>query len=90
MAHGSGKLDVTHAVTAHLGRGDLHATALAHNTLKADALVLAAGALPVLYRTKDLLAEQAILLGLKRAVVDGLRLFDLTMAPTADGVGGSE
>ena len=74
-----GQLDVTHAVTAHLGAGDLDAAALADDALEADALVLAAVALPVARRPEDLLAEQAVLLGTQRAVVDRLGLLHLTV-----------
>ena len=86
----SGQLDVAHALTAHLGPGDLDAAALADDPLEADALVLAAVALPVLGRPEDLLAEQAVLLGLERAVVDRLGLLDLAVRPRADLVGGGE
>jgi hypothetical protein len=65
---------VAHALTAHLGPRDLDAAALADDALVADALVLAAVALPVLGRTEDALAEEAVLLRLERAVVDRLRL----------------
>ena len=64
MAHGSGELDVAHALTTHLGARDLNATALTDDALEANTLVLAAGALPVLGGTKNLLAEEAVLLGL--------------------------
>ena len=87
VAHGSGELDVAHALAAHLGARHLDAAALADDALEADALVLAAGALPVLDRTEDLLAEQAVLLGLERAVVDGLGLLDLAVRPAANLVG---
>ena len=70
---GSGELDVAHALAAHLGARDLDAAALADDALEADALVLAAGALPVLGGAEDLLAEQAVLLGLEGAVVDRSR-----------------
>src|SRR2546430_11566585 len=50
----------------------------------------AAVALPVASRSEDLLAEQAVLLWLQRAVVDGLRLLDLTEGPVADVVRRSE
>jgi len=69
---------VTHPLTAHLLAGDLDAAALADDALVADTLVLAAVALPVLGRTEDALAEEAVLLGLQRAVVDRLRLGYLT------------
>src|SRR3712207_8041405 len=69
---------------------DLHAAALADDALVADALVLAAVALPVLGGTEDALAEEPVLLGLERPVVDRLRLGDLTARPRADLLRGSE
>src|SRR5690606_22796368 len=86
----SGELHVTHALTAHGGLGDLHAAALADDALEADALVLAAVALPVPSGTEDALAEQAVHLGLQGAVIDGLGLLDLAVGPAADVVGGRE
>ena len=71
------QLDVTHALTTHLGPRDFNTTALADDALKAHALVLAAVALPVTGWTEDLLAEQAILLRLEGAVVDRLGLLHL-------------
>src|SRR5439155_16609553 len=69
----------TYLVTRHLD-----ATALADDPLVPDALVLAAVALPVLRRTEDALAEQAVALRLQGAVVDRLRLRDLARRPVAD------
>src|SRR6185503_15374326 len=54
-----GQVDVSHALAAHLGTRDLDAAALADDALVADALVLAAVALPVLCGTEDALAEEA-------------------------------
>ncbi len=85
-----GEVDVAHALTAHLRPRHLDAAALADDALVADALVLAAVALPVLRRTEDALAEEAVLLRLQRAVVDGLRLRDLARAPRADLLRGGE
>ena len=84
---GGAELDVAHPLTTHLGARDLDAAALADDALEADALVLAAVALPVAGRPEDLLAEQAVLLGTQRAVVDRLRLLHLTVRPGADVVG---
>src|SRR5262245_20241421 len=84
MWHRRGQVDVAHALTAHLRPGHLDAAALADDALVADALVLAAVALPVLGRAEDLLAEQPVLLGLERAVVNRLRLGDLARGPLAD------
>src|SRR5690606_34753408 len=66
------------------GQGDLNAALLADDALVLHALVLAAQAFVVLGRTKDTGAEQAVTLGLERAVVDGLRLLDLAERPRAD------
>jgi hypothetical protein len=49
-----------------------------------------AQALVVLDRSEDAGAEQAVTLGLERAVVDGLRLLDLAVAPGADAVGAGD
>ena len=87
---GCGQFDVAHPLTTHLGASDLDAAALADDALEAHALVLAAVALPVASRSEDLLAEQAVLLWLERAVVDGLRLLDFAEGPVADVVRGGE
>lgn len=52
-----------------------------------EALVLAAQALVVLDRAKDLGAEKAVTLGLERTVVDGLRLLHFTEGPGTDHLG---
>ena len=86
VGHRGGELDVAHPLAADLGAGHLDAAALADDALEAHPLVLAAVALPVPGGTEDLLAEEAVTLGLERAVVDGLRLLDLAVAPRADVV----
>src|SRR5207248_11746087 len=58
--------------------------------LEPDPLVLPAVALPVASRSEDLLAEQAVLLRLEGAVVDGLRLLDLAVGPLPDVLGGGQ
>ena len=74
------------AIRSHsdLGLGDLDAAAITHLALVTDALVLTAVALPVLGRSKNALAVQAVTLRLQGAVVDGFGLFDLAVAPSAD------
>src|SRR5205807_5725436 len=84
VADGRGQVDVTHALAADLRARDLNAAALADDALVPDALVLAAVALPVLRGPENALAEQTVALGLERAVVDRLRLRDLTRRPVAD------
>jgi hypothetical protein len=79
VSHGSGKLDVTHALTTNGGLGNFYSTTLTNNSLEANALVLSTRAFPVLGRTEDLLAEQTVLLRLESSVVDGLRLLNFTV-----------
>src|SRR6185295_12441113 len=74
VGHRNRELDVTEPFAAHFGLSDLDAAAVADHAPVANALVLAAVALPVLDRTEDLLAEKPVLLGLEGPVVDGLRL----------------
>ena len=90
VGDGHGQFDVAHAVAADARDRDLDAAAVADDALVLDALVLAAGALPVAGRAEDLLAEEAVALGAVRAVVDRLRIADFTVAPGADDVGGRE
>ena len=82
--------DVTHAVTTDLVAGDLDATTLTDDALETHALVLAAGTLPGLLGPEDLLAEEAVLFGTQRAVVDGLGLLHLSGGPAADVLGRGE
>ena len=78
VGYGGSQLDETHAVTAHPALRHLHTTALADDAAVTHPFVLAAVALPVLGRAKDLLAEEPVHLGLQRAVVDGFGLGYLT------------
>ena len=79
MHGGSCQFDVSHALAAHLGTGHFNPATLTNDALETNPLVLTASAFPVLGRTKDGLAEEAILLGLKCAVVDGLWLLYFTV-----------
>ena len=81
VRHGGRKADVAHALPADLGAGYLHAAAVANYAPVANALVLAAEALPVLGGTEEPLAEQPVLFRAERPVVDGFRLGDLAVGP---------
>src|SRR6476469_4456201 len=74
VSDGYGELDVTHALATDAAQGDFDAAAIADHATVTDSLVFAAVAFPVLHRTEDPLAEQAVLLGLERAIVDRLGL----------------
>src|SRR5205807_2070685 len=85
-----GELDVAHALAAHLGERHLDAALLAGDAAELHALVLAAQALVVLDRSEDAGAEQPVPFRLESAVVDGLRLLDLAVAPGADALGAGD
>ena len=68
------QLNEAHAVPSHPALRDLNTTAFANNAAVTDSFVLTAMAFPILRRTKNLLAEQAVHLGLERAVINGFRL----------------
>src|SRR5690606_31775594 len=72
---------------AHLGQGDFDAALLADHAAVLEALVLAAEALVVLDGTEDLGAEQAVTLGLERAVVDRLGLLYFPVRPRTNLLG---
>ena len=69
---------------------DFDAALVADDAAVLHALVLAAQALPVGDGSEDAGAEQAIAFGLERAVVDRLRLGDLTVRPRANLLGRRE
>ncbi len=75
------QLYVAHALAPDLRLGDLDAALVAHDALVANALVLAAVALPVTTGAEDPLAEEPVALGFQATVVDGLRLFHFTTGP---------
>src|SRR6185436_1112275 len=81
VGDGNGELDVPHALAAHLRQGHFDAATVANHAAIADALVLAAMTLPVLDRTENALAEQAVLFRFERAVVDRLGLGDFAPRP---------
>jgi hypothetical protein len=81
---GRGQLDVAEALAAHLGLCDLDAALVADDAAVLHPLVLAAEALPVGDGAEDARAEEAVALGLERAVVDRLRLRHLAVRPLAN------
>ena len=75
MGHRSGQLDMAQPLAAYLGLNDLDTAFFADHTAVFHPFVLAAVALVVLDRTKDLGAKQTVAFRFERAVVDGFRLF---------------
>ena len=88
MRDGNGEVDVPHALAAHAGECDLHTAAVADNTFVFDAFVFTARAFPVACWTEDTLAEEAAFFWLESAVVDGLGIFYLSLAPATHGIRG--
>src|SRR5436190_20652483 len=72
------------ALAANLAQSDFNAALVADNAAVLHALVLAAQALPVRDGAKNLGAEEAVSLGLERAVVDALRLGYFAVRPRAN------
>jgi len=68
-------------LTTHLCLGNFHPALIADHAAMLHAFVFSAEAFPVCYRAKDTGAEKPIALGLKGAVVNGLRLCDFAMRP---------
>ena len=81
MRNRSSQLNVAHPLTADTGLRDFNTAAIADHTLIADLLVLSAGALPVLGRTEDTLAEQTVTFRFLGTIVDSLRFLDFAIRP---------
>ena len=81
MRYGSGKLNVSHSLAAHLLCGDLDSALIADLSLVTNSLILSAEAFPVLCRPEDPFAEETVALGFERSVVYGLGLFHLAVRP---------
>ena len=79
VSHWYNKLDVTRTLTTNLLLCNLYTASVADDSLITDTLVLAAGALIVLGRTKNALAEETITLRLICSIINGLRLSNLTI-----------
>ncbi len=74
MCHRNNELNVAWALATYLLLGNLYTATVAGDTFITDALILTAGALEILCRTEDALAEQTVALGLVCAIVNGLGL----------------
>src|SRR6195256_3967802 len=73
------QFDMAHALAPDPRQRHFDRALLADDPLVLHALVLAAQALVILDRPKDARTEQAVTLGLERAVIDGLRLLDFAI-----------
>src|SRR5215470_4716168 len=78
------QLNVAQALAANLRKCYFHAAFIADHAAVLHALVFAAQALPVGYRTENLRAKKPVALRLERPVVDGLGLGYLPVGPRPD------
>ena len=79
MRDRSREVDVAHALTAHDRARDLHTALFTDDASETDTAVFTAVTLVVLLGTEYALVEKTVLLGTLGAVVDSLRLCDLTV-----------
>src|SRR5450759_4318230 len=75
---------MSHALTTHLLALHLYTALVTDNSLKTDAFIFTAVALPVLGGSEDTLTEQSIFFWFERSVVNRLWFRDLTVAPTTN------
>ena len=81
-----GQFDMAHPLPANAAVRHFHAAAIADHPLVFHAAVFAAGAFPVLFRSENLLAHQAVFFRTVGAVVDRFGLLDLAKRPAANVV----
>src|SRR5262249_50812815 len=80
------QLYVPHPFTTDARERNFHTATVADHAFMLDALVFPTRTFPIAGRAKNPLAEKSALLGLKRAVINCLRVFDFTFAPRAHGI----
>src|SRR5205814_8994869 len=78
------QLDVSDAFAANTAMRHFDAAAVGNHSLVLHATVFAAGAFPVLFRTEDALAKQAVFFRTIGAIIDRLRFFDFAEGPAAN------
>ena len=88
MGYGSRKFDMAHALSAHLCSRNFNTALFADNALVAHPLISSAVAFPVLRRSENTFAEEAVRLGFKAPVVYGFGFFNFTVGPFSDLFGG--
>src|SRR5439155_2265952 len=84
------QLDVAHALAADTTVRHLDAAAVANHPLILHAPVFAAGALPVLFRAENALAEESVFLGTIGPIIDRLRFLDFAEGPAANVMGAGQ
>ena len=86
MGHWDSQFDVAHALTAHTRKCHLNAATVADDSLVLDALVFAAGTLPVAGGSENTFTEKAALFRFERTIIDRLRVLYFTGTPGADTI----
>ena len=82
MCYWCNKFDMSHTRAAHFTYSHFYTTLLTHHSLVAHLFILTAQTLIIFDRTKNFCAKESITLRFERTIVDGLRLFYLSMRPT--------
>ena len=90
VSHRDTKLDMAHALAAHLLLSNLNTASVANDTLVTDTFILAAMALPVASRSENSLTKETIALGLIGTIVDSFRLGHLAVRAFLNRLGGSQ
>ncbi len=85
MCHGDHQVDMPHAVAPDFLLGDLHPAPVTDDAAVPDTLVFTAGALVILYRAEDALAEEPVPFRLVRTVIDRFGLQDFPPRFCEDG-----
>ena len=78
MRHRACQFDMAHSLAPNRGKGHLNTAFFTDHASMLKPLVLTAQAFVILHRAEQFCTEQSVALGLKCAVVDGLRFLDLT------------
>lgn len=84
MSDRGGQSDMSHPLPAHLGLDDFHPALLADNAPVLHPFVFTAIAFIVFGGAKDLGTEEPVFFRFEGPIVNGLRLFDLSMRPGFD------
>ena len=87
---GDHQIDVTHALAANLLFGYLNTTTVTNDSFVANALVLAAMAFIILNGAENAFAKQTTHFRFVTAVVDGFRLYNLTITAAQNILRGSQ
>ena len=85
MRNWDGEFDMSHALAAHSGEGDLDSASIAGNALMFYSFIFTASAFPVAIGAEDAFAEESPFFRFKGSVVYGFWILHLASGPGPDG-----